>query len=267
MPSADITSADINGIAIHYTDSGGDGPAILFCHGFLMDHTMFEHQIADLSKDYRCISWDERGFGATPAPADFSYWDSAADAVGLLDHLGIDKAIFVGMSQGGYLSLRAALATPGRVRALALIDSSAAVDDAETIAGYKQMIAALEGGDEATVSAVLTTVAGLILGDEALSAKWVPIWKARLKTAKISITGRTLLERDDISARMSEIRCPVLMFHGSEDHAIEVSLAKQVADNVADCRDFIMVEGAAHAPNMTHPETVTPKLRAFVDSL
>ena len=262
-----MPTADINGINIHYTDSGGDGPAMLFSHGFLMDHTMYEHQVTDLSADYRCICWDARGFGATPVSNDFSYWDLAKDALALLDHLGIDKAIFVGMSQGGFLSLRAALTAPERVRALVLIDSSAALDAPETLAGYKQMLAALTAGDEATVNTVLDTVAGLILGDAALSKKWVPIWKARLKTADIATPGRTLLERDDISSRMSEIRCPVLMFHGTEDHAIELSFAKQVADNVADCRELVMVPGAAHAPNMTHPEVVTPKIRAFAQSL
>ena len=118
-----MSFADVNGQHIYFEDSGGDGPPVLFSHGFLMDHEMFEHQVAALSGEFRCITWDERGFGQTEAKAAFTYWDSADDAVALLTHLGIDQAFFVGMSQGGFLSMRAALRSPERVRGLGLIDT------------------------------------------------------------------------------------------------------------------------------------------------
>ena len=53
--------AAANGIEINYTDSGGTGPAVVFSHGFLMDHTMFDQQVAALAPEYRVITWDERG--------------------------------------------------------------------------------------------------------------------------------------------------------------------------------------------------------------
>src|SRR5690606_4426154 len=93
---------------IRYEDTRGNGPATLWSHGFLMDHPMFDPQVAGLD-GYRHIRWDERGFGGTEATGPFSYWDSAEDAIALLDHLGIDSAVLAGMSQGGFLSLRAAL--------------------------------------------------------------------------------------------------------------------------------------------------------------
>ena len=110
--------AEINGQRIFYTDSGGDGPAVIFSHGFLMDHSMFDPQVAALAPEFRVITWDARGFGATEFDEKpFTYWDSAGDALALCDHLGIDRAVFAGMSQGGFLSLRAALLAPDRVRA------------------------------------------------------------------------------------------------------------------------------------------------------
>jgi pimeloyl-ACP methyl ester carboxylesterase len=132
-----MATARINGIDVHYEDTGGGGPVVLFSHGFLMDHTMFDRQVDALADHYRCIRWEERGFGATRADGPFTYWDSADDAIALLDHVGVDEAVFVGMSQGGFLSLRAALTHPARVRAIVLIDSAADVDDAETLAGYQ----------------------------------------------------------------------------------------------------------------------------------
>src|SRR5437588_9277108 len=110
--------ADVNGQHLYYEDFGGDsagdGVAVLFSHGFLMDHEMFAPQVEALAGEFRCITWDERGFGQTPADGPFSYWDSAADVLALLTHLGIERAVLAGMSQGGFLSLRAALTAPER---------------------------------------------------------------------------------------------------------------------------------------------------------
>jgi pimeloyl-ACP methyl ester carboxylesterase len=59
--------ADVNGVEINYTDSGGQGPVVVFSHGFLMDQTMFDRQVAVLAPDYRVIGWDQRGHGGTLA--------------------------------------------------------------------------------------------------------------------------------------------------------------------------------------------------------
>ncbi len=72
--------ADVNGQRIYFEDTGGRGAAVIFSHGILMDHEMFEPQVAALSDEFRCITWDERGFGQTEAHGAFTYWDSADDA-------------------------------------------------------------------------------------------------------------------------------------------------------------------------------------------
>jgi len=256
--------ADVNGQSIHFADSGGDKPAILFSHGFLMDHTMFDAQVETFADQWRCVRWDERGFGATPATAPFSYWDSADDAVALLDHLGIESAVFVGMSQGGFLSLRAALAHPDRVRALVLIDSQAGLDDAETLAGYDGMVA--HWLSDEPLGEVGQFVAGLILGDPALSEEWIAIWEQR-RDPQLQHAAGALLERDDLTDRLGEITCPVLSIHGEQDQAITMDRARAVQDGVIDGRGLVGVPGAAHAPNMTHPEIVNPALGEFLASL
>ncbi|MEM7093137.1 MAG: alpha/beta hydrolase [Actinomycetota bacterium] len=259
--------AQVNGQSITYEDSGGDGPAVLFSHGFLMDHTMFDAQVAALGDDYRCVRWDERGFGDTPATGPFSYWDSADDAVALLDHLNIESAVFVGMSQGGFLSLRAALAHPDRVRALALIDSQAGVDDAETLEGYRGMIA--HWTSDEPLGDVGQFVAGLIIGEPELSATWIDIWESRRddRRGQMVHAAGALLDRDDITERLGEIACPVLSFHGDGDMAISMERAQAVQAGVADPRGLVTVPGGAHAPNMTHPEIVNPALVEFLASL
>lgn len=260
--------AHVNGQAINYVDNETDGPAVLFSHGFLMDHTMFDAQVAAIGDRYRCIRWDERGFGDTPATGPFTYWDSAADAVALLDHLGIDQAVFVGMSQGGFLSLRAALANPERVKAMVLIDSQAGVDDDETLAGYQGMIG--HWMSEEPLGEVGDLVAGLILGEPELSAEWLAIWQSRRggeTGPQIEYAAGALLERDDITDRLGEIACPVLSVHGEADQAITIDLAESLQAAVPDGRGLVRVPGAAHAPNMTDPEIVNPALIEFLDAL
>lgn len=262
-----MATAEINGVKIRYEDSGGDGPVVLFSHGFMMDHTMFDEQVAGLSDTYRCIRWDERGFGDTVAGGPFSYWDSADDAIGVLDACGVDKAVLVGMSQGGFLSLRAALAHPDRVAGIVLIDSAADNDDEETIAGYHGMLAAFTGDDDETWEAVAAGVAGMILGTEELAAEWIPKWRSRREGSEMMIAGETLLSRDDVTDRMPEIACPLLVIHGEADIAITPDRSQAVADAVQDSRGVVLIPGAAHAPNMSFPEPVNAALKSFLESL
>ena len=139
--------AEINGQRIRFDDTGGDGPPVVLSHGFLMDREMFAPQVDALAPEFRVITWDERGFGETEFDGEpFTYWDSARDCLGLLDHLGIDQAVLGGMSQGGFLSLRAALLAPERVRALVLIDTQSGVEDPERLPAYRQMQADLARG-------------------------------------------------------------------------------------------------------------------------
>jgi pimeloyl-ACP methyl ester carboxylesterase len=258
--------AHINGTDIRFEDSGGDGPPLLFSHGFLMDHTMFDAQVDALADDYRCIRWDERGFGDTNAPGEFTYWDSADDAIGLLDHLGIDQAVLIGMSQGGFLSLRAALAHPDRVRAVVLIDSAADLDDEETLSGNQAMMHVILNGTDEERAGVYQIVGGMILGDEALAAEWIPRWAA-IDFGQLELTGTTLLTRDDISDRIGEISCPMLAVHGTADTALVIDRARALAASATDHRGLVEIDGAPHAANMTHPAEVNAAIAEFLATL
>ncbi|MEZ4299646.1 MAG: alpha/beta hydrolase [Polyangiaceae bacterium] len=253
--------AKIRGQNIHYVDSGGSGPVVLLSHGFLMDHRMFSHQVDALGPDFRVVAWDERGFGKTEFDGQpFTYWDSADDALALLDHLHIDRAIFGGMSQGGFLSMRAALRAPERVAGLILISTQAGTDGPEILVGYRQMLETW--ASVGPVQPLLESIATIILGtDRAHWEPWMTDWRARPNDALIHPAG-CLLDRDDITSRVAEIRCPAIVFHGTADQAISMSRAEQLASLLPDCRGMVKVEGAAHAANLTHPEQVNP---AFVD--
>ncbi len=261
--------AEVNGQSIFYDDSGGAGPPLLFSHGFLMDSTMFDPQVRALEgdpADYRCIRWDQRGFGQTACSAPFTYWDSADDAVALLDELDVDRAVWLGMSQGGFLSLRAALAHPDRVGALVLIDTQSGVEDPAKVEQYRGMLEVWQHGSDEELDAVARIVADLIIGDPDLSAEWIARWKVRDR-AGILHPGLCLLDRDDITDRLGEIGCPALVVHGTEDQAITMDQAEALCAGLADCRGLVRVEGAAHAANLTHPDQVNPPLKDFLAAL
>jgi 3-oxoadipate enol-lactonase len=257
--------ADVNGQRINYEDSGGDGPPLILSHGFLMDHEMFAPQVRALAPEFRVITWDERGFGATEFDgAPFTYWDSAADCLGLLDHMGVERAVLGGMSQGGFLSLRAALLAPERVRALVLIDTQAGVEDPDRLPAYRQMQETwLQVGP---VDELAQTIANLIIGDPVLNETWIAKWR-RLPRESMRAPGNCLFDRDDISDRLGEIECPAIVFHGTADQSIEVGRAEALCRGLSGCAGVVLVDGAPHASNLTHPQEVNGPLRDFLLAL
>ena len=252
--------ADVNGQHIYFEDSGGEGAAVIFSHGFLMDHEMFDPQVQELSDEFRCVTWDERGFGQTVASGPFNYYDSAADCLALLGYLGADQAVLAGMSQGGFLSLRAALMEPARVKALVLIDTQAGVENPEARRGYDAM------RDEWLANGpgnVQDAIAGLILGGDVDPGPWFAKW-ARLPRDSFALAYECLVGRDDFTARLGEITCPAVVFHGTLDQAIEMPDAEALGAGLPHCEDLVKVEGAAHAGNLSHPDQVNPRLREFL---
>lgn len=257
-----MLTAAVNGIDIAYADSGGEGPAVVLSHGYLMDHSMFAHQVAALAPAWRVITWDERGFGGTPAPGPFSYWDSARDVLGLLDHLDVPAAVLGGMSQGGFLSLRAALLAPQRVRALILLDTQAGLEDPAHLDGYEQMEAAwLEHGPAPVQEAVASIILGPGRWDD-----WFARW-AVLDRDGLTHAFRCLVDRDDITGRLGEISCPALVVHGTSDAAIPMSRAEELRDGLGGKAELVQVEGGPHAANLTHPDEVNAAILPFLRGL
>jgi 3-oxoadipate enol-lactonase len=264
-----MPTAAVNGIQVCYTDSGGEGPAVVLSHGFLLDQSMFDAQVAALALEYRVITWDQRGHGGTPAPGPFSYWDSARDVLALLDHLGIGRAVLGGMSQGGFLSLRAAMLAPERVRGLILIDSEAGAGEEFRRPGIEQLHQTwLDQGP----GSVQETVAAIILGPgrwDGWYAKWAGQYAqwAPGNLGQLTWSFRCMLDRDDITGRLGEISCPALIVHGSQDAAIASAKAEEIRDGLAGPATFTLIDGAPHAANLTHPGVVNAEILSFLGSL
>ena len=124
MPFADLPTGRF------FYEEQGSGPAVVFSHGIFMDHSSFSEQLKDLSDEYRCIAWDSAEPRRDRWSAGSTYWDHARDLLALMDRSG-DRGgrPRPGMSQGGFISLRAAIEAPHRVRGLVLIDTQAGLED------------------------------------------------------------------------------------------------------------------------------------------
>jgi pimeloyl-ACP methyl ester carboxylesterase len=246
---------------IYYEDSGGDGPVVVFSHGIMMDHSMFDPQVAVLRDRYRCITWDQRGHGATESGGSFTYWDSAQDLLVLLDLKRVERATLVGMSQGGFVHLRAALLAPERVAGLVFIDSQAGPEDPDKVAIYDAF--ARTWAEEGPTTELAATVAGIILGEGPDPAPWIEKWMAR-DPASITEPYAALVEREDLHDRLAEIAAPALVIHGDQDIAIDVPTANALCEGLPGCEGVKVIEGAGHAANLARPDEVNAALEDFL---
>ena len=261
--------AAVNGQTIHYQDSDPEAEpgarAIILSHGFAMGHEMWEHQINPLvAAGWRVIAYDERGWGQTSYTAPFDYWDLATDVLSLMDHLEIEQAVLGGMSQGGFLSLRAALTAPGRVRALVLVDSEAGVFSDEGRAGFQALFdAGMAMGMSGEMGDALQMA---LFGPDFDPSWWRARWTAR-PLAQWADAKECLFERDSIVERIGEITCPAITFHGDVDMGINIAEGRALAEGLGGPSEFVVVSGAGHSSNLENPEVVNTAMLAFLADL
>ena len=256
----------VNGQWIHYEDTGGTLGPVVLAHGILMDSHMFAPQIETAGAGYRLITWDARCHGETESTDDpFTYWDLADDLKGLLDHLGIEKAVIGGMSQGGFVALRFALRYPERVSALLLIDTQAGTEDPDKAATYEVMLDVWEA--DGLNDQLAETIAAIVLGNKWVGrGPWIAKWR-QIPRSLLRQMFRTLVGREDIHGRLGEIKAPALVIHGTADAAIEVEVAQRLCSGLANSRPMVTVEGGGHASNLTHPKLVNLAVQQFLGEL
>ena len=256
----------INGQWINYEDTGGNGAPLVLAHGLLMDHEMFAPQIEARSSDCRIITWDARCHGETETTdGSFTYWDLADDLRGLLDHLGIQKAVIGGMSQGGFVALRFALRYPDRVSGLILLSTQAGAEAPDQVATYEAMLDVWEEGG--LNDQLAEAIAAIILGNnwsgrEVWIAKWRQWTRSLLRPA-----FQALVSREDLHHRLGEIGAPAMVIHGTADAAIDIERAERLRSGLANCQPLIEIEGAGHACNLTHPKLVNLAVQQFLGEL
>jgi len=114
-------SIEANGIHLHIAEQG-DGPLVVLCHGFPESWYSWRHQLAALSAaGFRVVAPDMRGYGGSDRPQaidQYTLLHLVGDMVGLLDALGVDRAVIAGHDWGAPVAWHAALLRPDRFRAV-----------------------------------------------------------------------------------------------------------------------------------------------------
>ena len=147
--------ADIDGVKLHYLDvagasAGATATPIVFVHEFAGDAHSWEAQIRFFSRTRRCVAYNARGYPPSDAPADpasYSQETAAADAVRVMDRLGIERAHLVGLSMGGFAVLHAGLRHPDRARSLVVAGCGYGAERA-TRAEFHETVEAMARGFE-----------------------------------------------------------------------------------------------------------------------
>ncbi len=241
-----MPKAPVNGIKIYY-ESHGEGPAIVFAHQRAGNHLTWWQQVPVLSREYRCVTFDQRGWGASIQPAGGPGLGAGVeDLRQLLDHLEIERTFLVGHSMGGITCLGFALAHPERTLGLILVDTTAGV------------------GDSAVLEAI-TDLANLPAGDvpRTLSARFIE-QRPDLTFLYQEIAGINKELNLNIrsafhnpaglqAADLAKLSVPTLLMVGEEDVIFPVK-AIQAMQKMIPGAKLEVVPGTAHAPQFEVPD-------------
>ena len=248
-----------------YFEEAGQGDAVVLIHGGFGDRRMWDAQFATLSREYRVVRYDHRGFGRSRVLVDSAY-SPPADLVRLLDHLGIDKAHVIGNSVGGSVALDFALLHPDRVGKVVVVASGAsgakysAEDVASIVAVFKT---AQEQGVDQAAELWLQNPMIAISSKDARSADLV---------ARMVRENRNIFRLQNwpewrmtptAFERLGELRMPVLFVLGDQDTPVVQRVSNETAARIAGA-ETIRITGADHLPQLTHPDAFMQRVLSFL---
>ena len=139
-PAREAT-ADLPGVHLFFTDSGGNGEPVVFVHAATGSSRVWEYQRAAFAaRRYRVITYDRRGYGRSVADASGPQPGTGADDLNaLIDYLKIDRVHLVGTAAGGFVAWDYALSFPKRLRSLVIANSIGGVQDPEYQAAMQRL--------------------------------------------------------------------------------------------------------------------------------
>jgi pimeloyl-ACP methyl ester carboxylesterase len=249
--------ARINGVELHY-ETAGSGPPILFIHGGFggLNSSLAPRThawTAALLDAYTFIAYDRRADGRSEYPPHgYDLPTFAADARGLLEHLGVERAFLMGDSAGGPIALTFALTYPDVIRGLVLAETGARLLGGGFAERIRERIGLLEAEGPEAVYAARKESGGVGLGER---AKWFalpPDVEADLARAQAAALQRmretTRAQRVtwyagelrnysayldvDLHPRLADVRAPTLIIHGDRDGLIPHEFGRRLAAGI-----------------------------------
>ena len=263
-------TATLNGVRIAYRERGS-GPAIVFAHGHPFDQSMWDQQVDALSPDYRAVTLDLRGYGASEVPAvdaTATLETMADDIRALLDHLGINRAVVAGLSMGGQVAMAFADQFPERLAGLVLAATFPEADTPEAAAARLVMAerfinegAVLPGGE--MLPRLLAPAS--VKRDPALAVQvFTMIANAPPTGAAAALRGRA--RRKDYTAALRQLKVPALIVAGTEDKYVSLDTAQRMQAAIPSAH-LEVFDGIGHLPNLEAPGRFNAVLRNYLASL
>ena len=264
-PSGGAQRLTVNGVGLA-VEVRGEGPAILFVHGYPLDRTIWRDQIDGLD-GYRRIAPDLRGMGQSDAP-DLGYGMGtyAADLAALLDALGEDEVVLCGLSLGGYVVFEFLRQWRRRARGVILVATRAEADGADARRARDAAAAtARESGAGAIADAMLPKVIAPAAAEGApeLAAR---VHRMMAATPVAGMVGAlsAMRDRHDSTALLPTLAgLPVLVIAGEQDVLAPPEGARRMAAAIPGAR-LVMVAEAGHLPPLERPAATTAAIRDFL---
>ena len=253
------------GFKIHYVEQG-DGPAVVFVHGVVFDHTMYEAQFEDLPEKYRCISLDLRGHGHSECPkGPWTMQDCVDDVIALIEGVGAVPCHLVGMSWGGMIAVRVGVQRPDLVRSLVLVDTSAGPERPDWAEVERSYVTQLE--EQGMSDEVIASSVPIMFGERYANehTDGIAVYYDRLRTMNVDGAIEALgaiIGRDSVLDRLGAIRVPVLVIHGEQDAAIPMSEAEAIANGITGA-ELVRIPNAGHSTPLEAPDAVNVALAEF----
>jgi 3-oxoadipate enol-lactonase len=255
-----------NGVSIGYDDVGAGLP-VAFIHGFPHDRTLWSSQMGALPVPSRTLACDLRGFGESEGTAR-AIDDYARDVAAWLRGLGIDHAVIVGLSMGGYVALALWRLDPSLVRALVLVDTRAGAEDgAGRTRRDEQITVARTQGSNAVAGQLAPGMVGT--STRANRPEIADRVHAMLAHAPVQgIVGAlgAMRDRVDSTPTLATITVPTLIIVGDEDVLTPVAESRAMHEAIAGSR-LEIVSGAGHLSNFERPAAFNHILGEFLAAL
>ncbi|WP_454727400.1 MULTISPECIES: alpha/beta fold hydrolase [Cupriavidus] len=265
--------ADADGAKIYYEETG-EGYPILFVHEFGADLRAWEYQVRSLSREYRCIRYNARGYPPSDVPRDdaaYGYRHATDDILAVLRALGIARAHVVGLSMGGYATLNFGLRYPEHASALVVAGCGSGAPYAhreafkhESIQFAAELLAHGTAGLAKQVGSSPTRIQ--------LKRKSPLAWNEFVRQfSEHSSEGSAYTLRNfqalrpsvfDFERELAACRIPTLLVVGDEDEpAIDTNLFLK---RTMACSSLWMVPSTGHAVNLEEPERFNAAVHAFL---
>lgn len=244
----------------------GSGPPVVLVQGVGVAGSGWKPQVDELADGYRCLTFDNRGMGASQPPgAPITVAQMAEDALHLMTHLGWESAHVVGHSLGGPVALEMALAHPARVRSLALLCTCARGRDATRLSpelvwlGIRSRVGSRRMRRRAFLRMVMPEQALTGADPDAIAARLAPLFGHDLADQPpIAMKQLSALRAFDARDRLARIAVPTLVLSATDDPIAPPRFGKALAEGIPGAW-WVEVD-ASHGVTLHRPDLVNPYL-------